>query len=103
MAVGLALAAAGIAIAAALPGIGGLVPAALAIGTGTGLVTPIGFAHLASTARPERLGQTLGAAEVGRELGDAGSPLVVGAIAAAGTLCASMGGLAVLLAAIAAA
>ncbi|MGH3575430.1 MAG: hypothetical protein ACRDUW_27030 [Pseudonocardiaceae bacterium] len=34
-------------------------------------------------AAPERLGQTMGAAEVGRELGDAGGPLLVGAVAAA--------------------
>jgi hypothetical protein len=35
---------------------------------------------------PERLGQTMGAAEVGRELGDAGGPLLVGATAAALTI-----------------
>ena len=34
----------------------------------------------------ERLGQTLGAAEIGRQLGDAGGPLLVGAVAAAATL-----------------
>lgn len=98
MALGLFLAAAGIAVAAVLPGIAGLVPAALAIGAGAGLVTPIGFAHLAATSPPERLGQTLGAAEVGRELGDAGGPLLVGAIAAASTLGVGMIGLAALLA-----
>ncbi|MFC4943838.1 MFS transporter [Pseudonocardia sp. GCM10023141] len=97
MALGLGMAAAGITVAAVLPGITGLVVAALAIGAGTGLVTPIGFAHLAATAPPERLGQTLGAAEVGRELGDAGGPLLVGAIAAASTLGFGMIGLAVLL------
>lgn len=51
-----------------------------------GLATPLGFAHLASITPPERLGQTMGAAEVGRELGDAGGPLLVGTIAAAATL-----------------
>ena len=55
------------------------------IGVGVGL-PPIGFAYLAATASEERLGQTMGAAEVGRELGDAGGPLLVGALAAAITL-----------------
>ena len=73
-------------VAALLPGIGGIVAAAVLIGVGTGLVTPIGFAHLAATTPKERLGQTMGAAEIGRELGDAGGPLLVGALAAAATL-----------------
>jgi MFS transporter, DHA1 family, tetracycline resistance protein len=80
--VGLALAAAGFALAALLPGPAGLALAAVAIGAGTGIVTPLGFAALAAAAPPGRLGQTIGAAEVGRELGDAGGPLLVGAIAA---------------------
>jgi len=60
--------------------------AAFVIGAGTGFVTPIAFAHLAATSPPERLGQTMGAAEVGRELGDAGGPLLIGAVATATTL-----------------
>jgi DHA1 family tetracycline resistance protein-like MFS transporter len=78
---GLALAAAGFALAALLAGPAALALAAVAIGAGTGIVTPLGFAALAA-APPGRLGQTMGAAEVGRELGDAGGPLLVGAIAA---------------------
>ena len=39
--------------------------AAILIGTGVGVNTPIGFAHLAATIPSERLGQTFGAAEVG--------------------------------------
>jgi MFS family permease len=97
MAAGLALAAAGMAVAAVLPGVIGIVVAALAIGAGTGLATPLGFAHLAATAPAGRLGQTMGAAEVGRELGDAGGPLLVGAIAAGSTLGLGLGGLAALL------
>jgi MFS family permease len=97
MAGGLALAAAGMALAALVPGIGGVLAAAVAIGIGVGLATPLGFAHLAAVAAPERLGQTMGAAEVGRELGDAGGPLLVGAIAVAATLSAGFLGLAVLL------
>jgi MFS family permease len=83
---GLGLAAAGMALAALLPGVGGVLAAAAAIGIGVGVATPIGFAHLATVSPPERLGQTMGAAEVGRELGDAGGPLLVGAIATATTL-----------------
>jgi MFS transporter, DHA1 family, tetracycline resistance protein len=82
MVVGLLLTALGCA-AVLIPGIPGLVAAALLIGLGVGVVTPIGFAHLASTAPADRLGQTMGSAEVGRELGDAGGPLLVGGLAVA--------------------
>ncbi|WP_433256006.1 MFS transporter [Streptosporangium sp. CA-135522] len=82
---GLFLAACGLA-AAILPGLPGVLLAAALIGVGTGLVTPLGFAALASMAPPERLGQTMGAAELGRELGDAGGPLLVAAVAVAATL-----------------
>jgi hypothetical protein len=51
------------------------------VGIGTGLVTPLGFAALSTTIPTSRLGQAMGAAEVGRELGDAGGPLLVGTIA----------------------
>jgi len=80
MAVGLVLAAAGLGCAALLPGLAGLLPAALLAGAGIGAATPLGFAALAASAPPGRLGQTMGAAEVGRELGDAGGPLLVGAV-----------------------
>ena len=85
MTVGLILAAAGIA-AVTLPGIAGLTSAAILAGAGVGIVTPIGFANLAAATPADRLGQTMGAAEVGRELGDVGGPLVVGGIAAVSTL-----------------
>jgi MFS family permease len=81
MAAGLALAAAGFVAAVVLPGVPGLLLAGLAVGVGTGLATPLGFAALATAAPASRLGQTIGAAEVGRELGDAGGPLLVGTIA----------------------
>ena len=97
MAVGLLLAAAGFTVAALVPGLFGILPAAVAVGVGTGLVTPLGFAALAAAAPPERLGQTMGSAEVGRELGDAGGPLLVGGIAAATTMTGGLLGLAVLL------
>ena len=83
MAAGLGLAAGGFVVAALVPGLAGILVAALAIGVGTGVVTPLGFAALAAVTPPERLGQTMGSAEVGRELGDAGGPLLVGGIAVA--------------------
>ncbi|MFF2206224.1 hypothetical protein [Streptomyces sp. NPDC058145] len=67
-------------------------------GTGTGLITPLGFAALAPDTPAERLGQTMGSAELGRELGDAGGPLVVAAVASAATLTYGYGVLAALLA-----
>ena len=97
MAAGLALAAVGFILAAAIPTLPGILAAAVAIGAGTALATPLGFAHLASTTPPERMGQTMGAAEVGRELGDAGGPLLVGTIAAATTLSLGLYGLAAVL------
>jgi DHA1 family tetracycline resistance protein-like MFS transporter len=94
MAAGLGLAAAGF-LAAQLPGLAGLLAAAIAVGTGVGLVTPLGFATLSRTAPAGRLGQTMGAAEVGRELGDAGGPLLVAALASIAGLGAGLLGLAV--------
>lgn len=99
MAAGLALAAVGMTIVGVVPGIAGVLAAAITIGAGTGLATPLGFAHLAATTPKERLGQTMGAAEVGRELGDAGGPLLVGALATTATLGFGLIGLAVVLAA----
>jgi hypothetical protein len=64
---------------------------------GTGLVTPLGFAALASSTPPERLGQTMGAAELGREAGDAGGPLLVAGVATALGLGYGYAALAVLL------
>jgi MFS family permease len=98
MAGGLVLAAAGFALGATVAGLPGLLPAAVLIGIGTGLVTPLAFAALAASTPPERLGQTMGSAEVGRELGDAGGPLLVGVIAAVTTLTGGLLGLALVLA-----
>jgi hypothetical protein len=64
-----------------------------------GLLLALGFAHLAATTPPDRLGSTMGAAEVGRELGDAGGPLLVGALATATTLTGGLAALAAVLAA----
>lgn len=97
---GLFITAAGLA-AAMLPGLIGVLLAAALIGAGTGLITPLGFASLAAATPPERLGQTMGAAELGRELGDAGGPLLVATIASAASLTGGYAALALLVAALA--
>jgi MFS family permease len=81
---GLALAAAGLAVAAIGHGPVVVVVAGVLVGVGVGGATPLGFAALAAAAPAGRLGQTMGAGEVGRELGDAGGPLLVGALSPAG-------------------
>jgi MFS family permease len=96
--IGLAITTAGL-IAAMLPGVVGVLLAAIGIGVGTGVITPVAFTALAAATPADRLGQTMGAAEVGRELGDAGGPLLVGGIATAVTLTAGYGALAAILAA----
>ncbi len=98
---GLAIGAAGLA-AATLPGLVGVLAGAALIGVGTGLITPLGFAALAASTPKERLGQTMGTAELGRELGDAGGPLLVAGVATYASLGIGFGVLAVLLAAAAA-
>ncbi|MEU4194233.1 MFS transporter [Kribbella sp. NPDC026611] len=97
IAVGLGLASAGF-VCATLPGVASLLIAAALIGAGTGVITPLGFAALAASTPPERLGQTMGTAELGRELGDAGGPLLVAAVATAAVLDAGYLALAALLA-----
>jgi MFS family permease len=96
--IGLTLAAAGLGCAA-LPGLVGVLLAAVLIGAGTGLITPLGFAALAASTPQARLGQTMGTAELGRELGDAGGPLLVAGIATAAALSYGYAALAILLAA----
>jgi MFS family permease len=83
---GLLAATAGLLAGALLPPLPAILVAAVLIGVGVGTLTPLAFAALAATAPQDRLGQTMGNAEVGRELGDAGGPLLVGVVAAAATL-----------------
>lgn len=73
----------GLLVVVALPGVVPLFVAAAVIGLGIGMTTPLAFAHLAASTPTERLGRTMGSAELGRELGDAGGPLLVGALAGA--------------------
>jgi MFS family permease len=93
---GLILIMAGTALVALVPLPAALYLAAAILGLGIGITTPLGFAHIAATTPPERMGRTMGNAEMGRELGDAGGPLLVGGIAAAASLTAGLGALAIL-------
>ncbi|MER7812645.1 MFS transporter [Streptomyces sp900116325] len=98
LATGLAITAAGL-LCAMLPGLLGVLTAAVLVGAGTGLITPLGFTALATSTPEERMGQTMGSAELGRELGDAGGPLLVAAVATLTTLTYGFAALAILLAA----
>jgi len=100
MAAGIGMAAVGLLTAALPTGPAGVV-AGVMVGAGTAVATPLAFAHLAGTAPPERLGQTMGAAEIGRELGDAGGPLLVGVVAAAVGLGGGLAALAIILGSVA--
>ncbi|MGH1550345.1 MFS transporter [Leifsonia poae] len=73
-----------------------LYASAVLIGAAVGVATPLAYAHLAATTPEERLGRTMGNAELGRELGDAGGPLLVGAIGTAVGVSAGLGALALL-------
>jgi MFS family permease len=95
---GLLLIAAGVALLAVAPGPVTVFLAAAAIGVGVGAATPLGFAHLADTTPPERMGRTMGSAELGRELGDAGGPLLLGGVATLTALPFGLGVLALLIA-----
>ncbi|MGN7252166.1 MFS transporter [Arthrobacter sp. SAFR-014] len=99
MRTGLLLTAAGVALVAAAPGPATIFIAAALIGAGVGAATPLGFAHLADSTPKNRMGRTMGSAELGRELGDAGGPLLVGAVATAASLPLGLGLLALLVAA----
>ncbi|MFF1539640.1 MFS transporter [Microbacterium sp. NPDC058269] len=98
MALGLAIITAGILVAALLPTLPGLYVAAGLLGIGIGLATPFSFAHLADATPPERMGRTMGTAELGRELGDAGGPLLVGGVAVVATLPIGLTALAIVVA-----
>ncbi len=89
----LLMASAGFVIAVIFPDAAGIAVAAILIGAGIAISTPIGFARLAAAAPEGRMGQTMGAGEVGRELGDAGGPILVGALSPIG-LAAGLVGLA---------
>ncbi|KQS99335.1 MFS transporter [Cellulomonas sp. Leaf395] len=99
MTCGLLLTAGGVLLAAVWPAVAGLYLAGGLIGVGIGAATPFAFAYLADTTPHERMGRTMGTAELGRELGDAGGPLLVGAVATLWSLPVGLGALALVLAA----
>jgi hypothetical protein len=69
-------------LCATLPGLPGVSTAAVLIGEGTGLFISLGFTAVATGTPEERMGRTMGSAELGRELpGDAGGLLLVAAVA----------------------
>ena len=90
-AAGLVVAAVCIALIAMAPHATTLFIVAAGVGVAIGVVTPLAFSHLASVTPQARMGRTMGNAEMGRELGDAGGPLLVGAVAAVATLPIGLG------------
>lgn len=91
---GLLSIAVGLALVSLAPSLASLIAAAILVGFGVGVTTPLGFSHLASSTPEARLGRTMGSAELGREVGDAGGPLLVGAIATAAGVSLGLGALA---------
>ena len=83
MSTGLAVVGIGVFVAALSAGAGLLYVAAVLIGAGIGIVTPFAFAALADSTPAERMGRTMGTAELGREVGDSAGPLLVGSVATA--------------------
>ncbi len=92
----LAACAAGFVMAASFSSVAVVAIAAVLIGAGVAVATPLGFTLLARSAPAERMGRTMGAGEVGRELGDAGGPVLVGAFSLI-SLTAALGALALAL------
>ena len=88
---GFLVSALGLGSLAVAPNAVSLFAAALAFGVMTGTVTPLAFAHLADSTPEQHMGRTMGNAELGRELGDAGGPVLVGAVATAWALPAALG------------
>ncbi|MCO7202935.1 MFS transporter [Microbacterium sp. CnD16-F] len=78
-------------VVAAAPSLPTILTSAILVGLGVGAITPVGFARLASTTPSERMGRTMGSAELGREVGDAGGPILVGIVAGAATLPLALG------------
>jgi MFS family permease len=98
---GALIVAAGFAVLALVPGAAAMFAAAVLVGLGVAILTPVTFSHLAATTPEARLGRTMGAAELGREAGDAVGPLVVGGVASVATIPAGLGVFAVLAALVA--
>ena len=95
-AVALASCGGGFLVALVVPGAVGIALGAVLVGAGVAIATPVGFTLLARSAPADRLGRTMGSAEVGREMGDAGGPVLVGAFGLF-SLTAGFGALAIVL------
>lgn len=95
MSLGAVLLVASLLLVAVAPSLPTLLVAAVLVGLGVGVITPLGFARLAATTPAARMGRTMGSAELGREIGDAGGPILVGAVAAATVLPVGLGVMAV--------
>lgn len=89
------------ALSAVVPSPVTLFVTALLAGAGVAVLTPVAFAHLAATSDQDRLGRTMGSAELGRETGDAVGPLLVGGVGAAVALPAGLGAFALVAAVVA--
>lgn len=70
----------GLAAMAAFPSASTILLGAVLAGAGIGAATPVGFSSLAAITPEERLGGTMGTAELGREAGEAAGPLIVSAL-----------------------
>lgn len=81
----------GLTLIALAPSVLTIIATTILVGLGVGTITPLGFARLAATTPPDRMGRTMGSAELGREVGDAGGPILVGVIAGAATLPIALG------------
>jgi MFS family permease len=97
---GVASVAVAFAVVAIFPSAVAMFVAAAIAGAGVALLTPVAFAFLATSTPPERLGRTMGSAELGRETGDAVGPLLVGSIGSAVSLPLGFGAFAVVAAAV---
>jgi MFS family permease len=95
----LLMCAAGLAVCGWARDIPVLLAGALIVGLGVGGATPSGYAALAARTMPERMGRTMGTAEMGREIGDAAAPALLGAVAGSVGLATGLTVLAVVLAA----
>lgn len=95
----LLLCAAGLAVCGWAPNVPVLLAGALIVGLGVAGATPSGYAALAARTAPERMGRTMGTAEMGREIGDAAAPALLGIVAASVGLAMGLTGLALALAA----
>ena len=93
----LASCAAGALLAGTLPAYPAVLLGATLIGAGVGLATPVAYATLAARTPQAEMGRTMGAAELGRELGDAGAPTLVGLASSAGGIAAGLMALGVVL------